>query len=481
MMRLTKRIGYVFMVVIYFLAIACNGLQNLRNRSTTKDINSKDRNIGIVNVSGSNVEVYWTNPDTKQLHLSSPTPYLKHGDAYEIGSYVGHTFTVKELPSKLGRCIYGEHERACGRAFFSVSANNANKFQAFHIGENLEIEIKDTTATQDTGDIPSGDILDCEAMANEAIGSSKSYDLVETIKLMTKCVEETVTDQMIKASEEIKFQARLRYDLADKLENYTCSDYDLPSSTPLRTEHWHHQNSTLTRQVDILIDRPASRVHVIKNFISPDECAAMDSTAANKLHDATVADGKGGSELSPNRKALQAGIHIPWKKEADGNLLTKISRRVYDYTEHVLKMGITEHGQEDLMSIQYKGRGLKDKEPDRYTPHCDGSCTGSPHRAGQRMATVVMYCTIPEVGGATNFRKSGLHVVPDEGTATFFSYIDPETLLMDNHFTEHSGCPVIEGEKKIVTQWIRYGVDKENPWNSFNTLGIKYKDLQDQS
>lgn len=40
---------------------------------------------------------------------------------------------------------------------------------------------------------------------------------------------------------------------------------------------------------------------------------------------------------------------------------------------------------------------------------------------------------------------------------------------MDNGFTEHSGCPVYEGEKKIVTQWIRLGVDDENPWDSFNT------------
>jgi len=44
--------------------------------------------------------------------------------------------------------------------------------------------------------------------------------------------------------------------------------------------------------------------------------------------------------------------------------------------------------------------------------------------------------------------------------------------------TEHSGCPVYEGEKKIVTQWIRLGVDDENPWDSFNTLGVK-KDATD--
>ena len=67
-----------------------------------------------------------------------------------------------------------------------------------------------------------------------------------------------------------------------------------------------------------------------------------------------------------------------------------------------------------------------------------------------------------------------------EGSATFFSYIDTDTMKMDTGFTEHSGCPVLEGEKKIVTQWVRLGVDDDNPWNSFNTLGIKVKDAAQQ-
>ena len=64
-------------------------------------------------------------------------------------------------------------------------------------------------------------------------------------------------------------------------------------------------------------------------------------------------------------------------------------------------------------------------------------------------------------------------------SAIFFSYIDPDTMLMDTGFTEHSGCPVFEGEKKIVTQWVRYGVSTEEPWTAFNTLGIRYKDIED--
>lgn len=124
------------------------------------------------------------------------------------------------------------------------------------------------------------------------------------------------------------------------------------------------------------------------------------------------------------------------------------------------------------MSIQYFGRGPDDDKPDRYMPHCDGDCNGLDFKPGNRMATMVMYCDIPIVGGATNFRNSGVHVKPTKYAATFFSYIDPVTMKMDDGFTEHSGCPVIEGEKKIVTQWVRLGVDDQNPWSSFNTCEL---------
>jgi hypothetical protein len=75
--------------------------------------------------------------------------------------------------------------------------------------------------------------------------------------------------------------------------------------------------------------------------------------------------------------------------------------------------------------------------------------------------------------------NSGVHVKPEMGSAVYFSYIDPATLVTDNGFTEHSGCPVLKGEKKIVTQWIRRGVDDANPWDSFNTLGIKKSEARE--
>ena len=113
--------------------------------------------------------------------------------------------------------------------------------------------------------------------------------------------------------------------------------------------------------------------------------------------------------------------------------------------------------------------GLVDEEPDRYTPHCDGQCDGLRHKHGTRMATMVIYCTVPEGGGHTNFQNAAVHVKPTVGEAIFFSYIDPHTKQTDFGLTSHSGCPVYMGEKKIAVQWLRYGVDAENPWTNLNT------------
>jgi hypothetical protein len=80
--------------------------------------------------------------------------------------------------------------------------------------------------------------------------------------------------------------------------------------------------------------------------------------------------------------------------------------------------------------------------------------------------------TIPEEGGNTNFNQANVHVKASKGSAIFFSYMDPIEKVMDRGFTTHSGCPVFSGEKKIVTQWVRFGVDSRTTHSSFNTLNV---------
>ena len=227
---------------------------------------------------------------------------------------------------------------------------------------------------------------------------------------------------------------KVRETVSRAMENFTCSDPDLGSTPNLEERYWTSEKDNVTRLVHVKLDRPASRIHVIENFAYSEECHEIEETAQSKLQRATTADGKGGTHLSEHRKAMQAGISPQWSKEAEGDLIARLSRRVYDYTNFELGLNIREHGQERLMSIQYFGRGHNDTTPDRYLPHCDGPCEGHPHTSGSRMATMVIYCGIPERGGHTNFQNANVHIKPEVGSATFFSYIDPDTKLTDNGY-----------------------------------------------
>lgn len=135
-------------------------------------------------------------------------------------------------------------------------------------------------------------------------------------------------------------------------------------------------------------------------------------------------------------------------------------KRVLELTNHHAGYSLEPQGQEEFTIIQYN-------PSDQYTyvggrcscsfcysehalvrlfdrPHCDGSCDNSPHVKTGRVATAVLYCQTAQRGGGTSFTKSDIFVVPQRGAATFFAYKGPDG-RMDDGYTEHSGCPVLEG------------------------------------
>lgn len=77
---------------------------------------------------------------------------------------------------------------------------------------------------------------------------------------------------------------------------------------------------------------------------------------------------------------------------------------------------------------------------------------------------------VPELGGGTSFTKADVFVNPVPGMATFFTYRGSDG-NMDIGFTEHSGCPVLKGEKWITTLWMRDGVDAEHTWEHYDPSG----------
>lgn len=333
----------------------------------------------------------------------------------------------------------------------------------------IHTEIETENSISVAKEVSTSTLSTCEDRIRRQIKTG-SMDASDAIEAFASCTHPLLSKEIEIKNKEIHDQEEFRLKLGHQWEEYTCSDFIMPTTAPKSIRSWNYRGNE--HEVGVLLDRDEAKIHHVENFITQEECAAIEDEAARTLHRATVADGSGGSHFQKSRKAMQAGVRVPWEREANGDLIASISRKLYTYINDATGYNIQTEGQEDLMSIQYFGRGLHDPEPDRYMPHCDGQCDGLKFKNAGRVATMVMYCTAPETGGATNFRNVGVHVVPKEGAAVFFSYLGPDGKT-DNRLTEHSCCPVMEGEKKIAVQWLRLGVDNDNPWDSFNTLNIK--------
>lgn len=424
----------------------------------------QSRTIELINESGKILVVDWINPETGE---NVPLADFPNGAKQIINSFVSHKFAIHE-PTSSPSC--GLSDEDCGVGLLTIGNGNE---QIAVIKQDLQVALRDDAAVaKEEAKIVVGN---CKNAAMQEI--KEGYDHKQLIGDLASCLEKEATKLIQRKNEEIAFESKIRLEISAQMENHTCADPLRETSTPKEIRSWTHEdipNHMITRQVNILHDRAASQIHALDNFISKEECDAITATAAKKLHRGTVADGAGGSRLSDSRKAWQAAVKIPWHKEKDGDLITRVVRRIYDYTNDAVHYNLTVEGQEDLMSIQYFGIGSQSTEsPDQYRPHCDGDCDGLPHKEGGRVATMVMYCDIPELGGGTNFQNSNVFVKPKVGSAAFFSYLDVDTMHKEMGFTSHSGCPVIEGTKRIAVHWMRHGVSAENPWDSFNTLTIK--------
>lgn len=358
---------------------------------------------------------------------------------------VGDSFKVLELPDpETGLCrdSISRHDLkwTCSITSFTVGE-----------GEDQEISIdKDFNAV----------LMDTKLRARlEAETVLEHCQELTDTKELTDCLLQATSDAFEDWTHEQEVHQQASKRVGELLEEYACHDVnhvdEFTTSPPIQEELWESHDNL--HEVQILHDRLSSQIHLLKDFITTDECQAIDNYAQRKgLTPARVQQGKDGPSryLGEERQAWEAGVPIPWHLE--DHALVSLGQRIFAYTNHTLPgLNISHHGQQMLMSINYFGRG-------QFESHCDGLCDGSIHPGnGERVATMVMYCQVPGLGGHTHFRQSGIHVVPEQGSALFFSYVDPQTMETDIGLTQHAGCPVFEGHKQIVTQWIQLGVDED--------------------
>lgn len=305
---------------------------------------------------------------------------------------------------------------------------------AINILEGLKLELEDDKmrAQQQASTV----VQECKAKFADRQGEDP-YALLEE---MTACIQNSVNETMEEKKEEIDFQAQVRSKLGERLTVYACSDVNATTTESLENTTWSFDGKRYP--VKVLLDRPASKIKLIEKFVSAEDCkAAEKAIKMKKVNDNGL-------------QAKKGGVAFP-KEESDDSELSQLAARIYTYVEEELDADLEVEDREELFMFHYQG---KKKKPDHYEPHCDGKCDGSDVEHGDRIATIIMYCEVPgakEGGGATHFPNAGSHIKPRAGDAVFISYVDPKTGIMDSGLTNHTGCPVTRGDKKILTHKVR--------------------------
>ncbi len=203
-----------------------------------------------------------------------------------------------------------------------------------------------------------------------------------------------------------------------------------------------HEIEVAGCKVHIVSSLREPRVIVFGGLLSHDECDELVALAQARLaRSETVQVSTGGSEVNTSRTS--EGMFFG---RGENPLCARIEARIAGLLNWPLENG------EGLQILRYSPGA-------EYKPHYDyfdPAQPGTPailKRGGQRVASLVMYLSAPQRGGATVFPDVNLEVSPVKGNAVFFSYdrAHPATRTL------HGGAPVLEGEKWVATKWLRQG------------------------
>jgi len=195
-------------------------------------------------------------------------------------------------------------------------------------------------------------------------------------------------------------------------------------------------------EIQVLMNMRNPRVVVFGNMLTHDECDELVDMARLRLaRSETVVDTTGSSEV--NRLRTSEGMFFGRQENA---VCARFEARIAALMDWPIEYG------EGLQVLRYQPGA-------EYKPHYDYFNTDQPgtpailKRGGQRVGTLITYLNTPVLGGATTFPDVQLEILPVKGNAVFFSYDRPHAMTR----SLHGGAPVLEGEKWVVTKWLREG------------------------
>ena len=186
----------------------------------------------------------------------------------------------------------------------------------------------------------------------------------------------------------------------------------------------------------------APRIRKIEHFIPAGVCNWMIMRARSKLQRARVYAADGGARIDDARTNSETDFNIV---EVDLVLLL-LRARIASVT------GLPTAVMELTKVLHYE-------VGQQFAPHYDFIDPAAPAAAeefavrGQRIATLLVYLNDDYQSGETDFAKLDLRYKGRKGDALLFANVD--TTQQPDPRTLHAGLPPTQGEKWLLSQWIR--------------------------
>lgn len=186
--------------------------------------------------------------------------------------------------------------------------------------------------------------------------------------------------------------------------------------------------------------RDAPLVAYLDDVMSAAACDYLIEKATPKVQPSFVVDPQTGTRRPHPVRTSDGANFAPHEEDL---VLNALNERIAAATGTDVMQG------EPLHALHYRGG-------QQYRPHMDAL----PGVENQRTATAILYLNEGFDGGETLFTKRAVQVKARRGRLLIFANTD------GNHraepLSEHAGLPVTQGEKWIVTRWIRS--TRFHPW-----------------
>ena len=190
----------------------------------------------------------------------------------------------------------------------------------------------------------------------------------------------------------------------------------------------------------MLIQNPS--IYSKNNFISEEECNHIINISKNKIKQSLVSGPNSGIK-SEGRTSKNC-----WINHNNDNIIQNISIKISK------EVNIPIENAEKFQIIYYDENQKYNRHYDSWLFDNTESSIRNTKYGGQRILTALVYLNDVTLGGETKFTKLNYSIYPEKGKLLVFSNVIKNTNIR-NFYSEHSGMPVIKGEKWAFNLWFR--------------------------